>query len=68
MAVIVSRVLIDRLEPVFQGHCRWSGGVNLANRLSETFAVMNAPELKMLMSMGKNIAQQTVMEWWYTTE
>ncbi len=45
-----------------------SGGVNLANRLSETFAVMNAPELKMLMSMGKNIAQQTVMEWWYTTE
>ncbi len=26
---------------------------------------MNAPGIKMLMSMGKNIAQQTVMEWWY---
>ena len=28
------------------GIVAWSGGVNLANRLSETFAVMNAPGIK----------------------
>ncbi|XPE68501.1 hypothetical protein ACNKHP_22040 [Shigella boydii] len=54
---------ISRLERVFQGASSPVGGVNLANRLSETFAVMMRQELKMLMSMGKNIAQQIVMEW-----
>ncbi len=63
MAVIVVEYLSTGWSQCFRGHCRLVGGVNLANRLSETFAVMNAPGLKMLMSMGKNIAQQTVMEW-----
>ncbi len=29
---------------------------------------MNAPGIKDAYVNGQNIAQQTVMEWWYTTE
>lgn len=39
----------------------WSGGVNLANRLSETFAVMHAPGIKDAYVNGQNIAPRTVM-------
>lgn len=45
-AAIVSRLNIHKLAAVFPGAGGWSGGVNLANRLSETFAVLHAPGLE----------------------
>ena len=69
MAVIVSRVLIDRLEPVFQGALSPGRGALIWRTVfPKRLLWWMRQELKMLMSMGKNIAQQTVMEWWYTTE